>query len=103
MHYALFYEYGSDHLQRRGDFRGEHLSLARQAEERGELVLAGAFSEAPYGALFVFDADEPAAIERFVMDDPYVKHGLVASWQIRPWTTVVGKDAKTPIRPDGLG
>ncbi len=27
-------------------------------------------------------------------------NGLVARHVIKPWTTVVGKDAKTPIRPD---
>jgi hypothetical protein len=24
----------------------------------------------------------------------------VKSWRVRPWTTVVGKDAVTPVRPE---
>jgi len=31
--------------------------------------------------------------------DPYVREGLVRSFRIVPWTTVVGKDAATPVRP----
>jgi uncharacterized protein len=30
--------------------------------------------------------------------DPYVREGLVTSWKVRPWTTVVGEHAATPVR-----
>jgi uncharacterized protein YciI len=100
MHYLLFYEYTSDYLQRRGEFRNEHLRLAWAAQQRGELVLAGALSDPADGAVFVFDCDSPEAIERFVAGDPYVKNGLVSGWRIRAWTTVVGDLAKTPVRPE---
>jgi hypothetical protein len=39
-------------------------------------------------------------IEQFVANDPYVKNGLVTRWRIRPWTTVVGENAATPVRPE---
>jgi uncharacterized protein YciI len=43
-------------------------------------------------------ADAQAA-EAFAKADPYVAQGLVKEWRVRPWTTVVGKDAATPVRP----
>ena len=36
--------------------------------------------------------------ERFAAEDPYVKNGLVKNWRVRPWTTVVGETASTPVR-----
>lgn len=99
MDYLLIYDYAADYLERRGAFRNEHLGQAWAAQEKGDLVLAGAFPEAPFGAVFHFRADSPAVIEAFIQGDPYVKNGLVTKWQIRPWTTVVGDAAATPIRP----
>ena len=42
-YYALFYELVDDMVTRRVPFREEHLRLAAQAHERGELALAGRF------------------------------------------------------------
>jgi uncharacterized protein YciI len=100
MHYLLFYDYTADYLERRGQFRGEHLKLAWAAVERGELVLGGALAEPADGGVLLFQGDSPAAAERFAKDDPYVKNGLVKSWRVRPWTTVVGETAATPVRSE---
>jgi uncharacterized protein len=29
-----------------------------------------------------------------------VKHGLVKQWRVRPWTTVIGETAASPVRLD---
>jgi uncharacterized protein len=29
-------------------------------------------------------------VERFATHDPYVVHGLVTGWTIRPWNVVIG-------------
>jgi uncharacterized protein YciI len=99
MHYLLMYETVPDYLERRAAFRAEHLSLAWQAHARGELVLAGALAEPVDGAVFLFQGESPGAAEAFAAADPYVKNGLVLRWRVRPWTTVVGDAASTPIRP----
>lgn len=99
MHYLLFYDVADDYLERRADFRTEHLNLAWAAHVRGELVLGGALAEPVDGAVLLFNGDSPAAAEAFATADPYVRHGLVRRWRVRPWTTVVGDDAATPIRP----
>lgn len=101
MHYLMFYDFTSDYLGRRGQYRGEHLRLAWEAHERGELVLSGALADPADGAVLLFNCDSPAVAERFAAADPYVRNGLVTRWRVRPWTTVVGKDAKAPVRPEG--
>lgn len=100
MHYLLIYEASSDYLERRAEFRREHLDLAWQAHERGELVLGGALAEPVDGAVLLFQGSSPRAAEEFVRNDPYVRHGLIRSWRVRPWTTVVGAQASTPVRPE---
>ena len=97
MHYLLFYEVVDDYTERRVPLRAEHLALARAAEARGELVLAGAFANPADGAVLLFQGDSPAAAEAFAAADPYVKNGLVTRWRVREWTTVVGRDAAVRV------
>ena len=67
--------------------------------ERGELVLAGAVGDPVESGLLVFNCNSSDAPAAFARDDPYVKNGLVKEWKVRPWNTVVGKDAANPVRP----
>jgi len=99
MHFFLVYDLGPEYLARRPPHRAEHLALAWQAAERGELVLAGALDSPLDTALLLFQGDSPATAERFAAADPYVRNGLVKAWRVRPWTTVVGAGAATPVRP----
>lgn len=99
MHYLMFYDVAPDYLERRAEFRTEHLALAWQAHSKGELILGGALAEPVDGAVLLFQGESPAVAERFAAADPYVRHGLVTRWWVRPWTTVVGDGATSPVRP----
>jgi uncharacterized protein len=90
-YYLLEYALIDDYLARRPAFREEHLTLAREAHRRGDLILAGALTEPPDRAVLVWRTDDRSAVERFADDDPYVRNGLVISWTIRPWTVVIGE------------
>ncbi len=103
MHYLLMYEASDDYLERRGEFRAAHLELAWAAAERGELVLGGALADPLDSAVLLFTGDSPAAAEQFARADPYVAQGLVKSWRVRPWVTVVGANAATPVRLGDVG
>ena len=98
MHYLLMYELSADYLERRGDYRTEHLQLAWDAQQRGEIVVAGALAEPADMAVLMFQAESPEVVERFAKADPYVIHGLVTGYRIRQWNTVVGDLASTPVR-----
>ena len=89
-YFALVYEVVDDYLPRRGVYRDDHLRHARQAYDRGELLLAGAFAEPADKALLVFRTDDPSVVETFARADPYVVNGLVKRWEVRPWSVVIG-------------
>lgn len=91
-YYALIYDVVDDYLTRRAQYRAEHLQLAREAHERGELLLAGAFAEPADQALLVFRSTDSSVAENFAKNDPYVLNGLVKQWRVRPWTVVVGNN-----------
>ncbi|MDP2715721.1 YciI-like protein [Rheinheimera sp.] len=98
-HFVLIYDTAPDYLQRRAEFRSAHLAVAWQSAGRGELLLGGAVGDPADSALLLFrceSADIPAA---FAKADPYVVNGLVKSWQVKPWHTVVGEDAANPVQP----
>jgi uncharacterized protein len=89
-YYALISDVVEDFIARRATFREEHLRLAREAHDRGELILAGALTEPPDAALIIFNANAPTLVEQFARNDPYVKNGLVKKWTVRPWAVMVG-------------
>lgn len=99
MHFLLFYEFVPDYLQRRSQYRNQHLRLAWESQMRGELVLGGPYLNPTDGAALLFSCESRTTVERFASADPYVLAGLVVRWQVREWTTVVGHDAATPVRP----
>lgn len=100
-HYLLFYSFVGDYLQRRPAFRDAHLRHAWEAQQRGTLVLAGAVGDPLDTAVLMFAADSALAVEAFARADPYVVNGLVTSWRVREWLTVVGDAAAAPLRPGG--
>jgi len=91
-YYALFYDVVDDYVSRRATFRTEHLRLAQEAHQRGELILAGALSDPTDRALLVFHVPDRAVVENFVRNDPYVLNGLVTKWEIRVWAVVIGNE-----------
>lgn len=97
MHYLLFYSFVEGMAERRAPYRKAHLMHLEAAVARGDLVLAGAFSEPLDGSVFLFQGSSPAAAEALAQTDPYVLNGLVTRWHVRAWATVVGRDAATPV------
>lgn len=100
MHYLLIYNLSADYLEKRGEFRNEHLKLAWNACNEGKMILGGALQEPADRALLLFKGDSTEEAKQFAKNDPYVKNGLVTSWEVRPWKTVVGDLAADPVNPD---
>ena len=97
MHYLLIYEVVDGYVERRQPYRQEHLQLAQDFADRGELELGGALTDPVDRAILLFDVEDPKRIDEFVRQDPYVRHGLVRSWQVRKWMTVIGKTAQVKL------
>lgn len=100
MHYLLIYELSPDYLERRGEFRNEHLKLAWDAHEAGELVLGGALKDPADNAILLFKGVSDNAAKQFARHDPYVINGIVKRWEVRPWHTVVGVNPYQVVKPE---
>src|SRR5260370_7768003 len=98
-YYALLYELVDDMVTRRVPFREEHLHLARESRERGELVLGGALAEPVDRALLVFHVDERSKVESFARKDPYVLNALATKWEVPPWNVPF---ANKPLSPSAV-
>jgi uncharacterized protein len=96
VHFILLYDVVENFVENRMPFRAAHLAHARAAFERGELVLAGALAEPADSAVIVFRGRSPESAENFARKDPYVTNGLVRSWRVRKWMTVIGDGASPP-------
>ena len=90
-YYILFYTTVENYIEQRVQFREEHLALAKQEFELGNLVLAGAFDDPADGAALIFKGETKKAAEKFAINDPYVKNGLIKEWKVREWKVVIGE------------
>ena len=102
MHYLLMYDAVDDYVTARAPFRKVHLQHANAAYDRGELILGGALANPADGAVLVFQGDSPKVAEDFAKADPYVINGVIKSWRVREWTTVVGDNPSVVVDPSTL-
>ncbi|MCI0388653.1 MAG: YciI-like protein [Acidobacteria bacterium] len=102
-YYALFYDVVDDFVERRSRHREEHLRLAREAHQRGELLLAGALSDPADRTLLIFRAPDISVVEEFARHDPYVISGLVTRWEARYWTVVIGNEPSIAPLTESVG
>jgi len=90
MYYILFYKTVENYEVKRAPYRAEHLKYATESYERGELILAGAYTDPADGAALIFKTENPSVAEYFAKNDIYVKTGVVTSWNVRRWNVVIG-------------
>ncbi len=90
MYYILFYKTVDNYVERRSQFREEHLQLANEYYQNGSLIMAGALANPVDEAILVFKGNDRTIVESFIKRDPYVINGLIVKWQVREWTVVIG-------------
>lgn len=89
-YYILKYQLAENYLKDRGQYRAEHLGLAKEAAEKGELVLGGAMDDPADEAILIFKSENDKLVKSFAENDPYVKNGLIKNWGVRKWNAVIG-------------
>lgn len=98
MHFLLFYEKAPDYTEREPPLQEAHLAHVFAAVARGELLLGGPLGDPVDGAnVLLFQAESAATAEAFAAADPYVQNGVVGRWRVRAWTTMVGREAASPL------
>ncbi|MBC3191916.1 hypothetical protein H7X46_12665 [Pseudonocardia sp. C8] len=88
--FAVIYSY-TDDTELRDATRPAHREYLGRFADDGSLLVAGAWapSEAP-GGLLVFRAEDKAAVQAIVDEDPFTTAGVVASADIREWIPPLG-------------
>lgn len=99
MHYLLRYRYveGIDSL--REPYRDEHLRRLWEQADAGHVVIGGGAGDPVSEGIIVWSVDDPTVIHDFVTGDPYMTAGLITSYDVVPWRTVIGELADNPLRP----
>jgi len=101
--HILYYDYGDDIVTRRAPHREAHLAYLADWHADGRLLLGGAVGNPPDRGVLVFAVEDPAAVEAFAAQDPYVVNGLVPrggsspgprSWP--PGPSVIGAVIRSP-------
>ena len=86
---------GPDGLARRPALRPAHLERAAALAAAGRLLLAGPLldepgdSGQPQGSLIVADFADAAEAEAWIAADPYVRGGVFAEVEVRPFRQVL--------------
>lgn len=84
MKYLMTYECGPDFLPLAQQHLAAHTARLHEFHSKGVLLMAGPLQDPMNGdAIGVFTTREDA--EEFVAGDPFVQHGVVTRWTIRPW------------------
>lgn len=88
--FAVIYTYTDDTAHREAT-RPSHRAYLRGLADDGLLLVAGAWApaEAP-GGLLIFRAEDKAAVQAIVDEDPYTTAGVVANSEIREWAPPLG-------------
>src|SRR5437773_12541923 len=82
-YYALIYDTVNGYVKRRAEFREQHLRVAREARDRGELIFGGAFDDPVDRAMIIFCVDDKSKVEEFARKDPSVVSSLVKESEVR--------------------
>ena len=96
-HYLIIYRppratFAEDITEEESAVIGDHFDYLKRLHEEGQLVLAGRTEDASMG-LFIFEADDRAAAERIMRDDPAVKGGVFSA-ELHPYRLALLKESE---------
>ncbi len=86
MKYAAVIEYSQDQ-ELVGTHRPAHRAYLTSLIEQNKLFASGP-TEDGFGAIIVYEADTPDAVEALMKDDPFFKAGVFVRWTVRPWKMI---------------
>lgn len=88
--FAVIYSYTEDTALRDAT-RPDHRAYLRERADDGSLLVAGAWApgEAP-GGLLILRAEDRAAVQTIVDNDPFTRQGVVARSEIHEWAPPLG-------------
>jgi uncharacterized protein len=86
--YVVLYASAADVAHRAPPHFPAHKDRLDAFHARGDLLMVGTFGDPQaQGSMAIFSTREAA--EEFVAGDPFVKNGVVASYEIRDWNEIL--------------
>jgi uncharacterized protein YciI len=86
MKYAAVIEYSQDTAKVEAA-RPAHRAYLTSLIEKKQLAASGPFMDG-YGALIIYEAESPEAVEALMAADPFHGAGVFIRWTVRPWKMV---------------
>ncbi|WP_129667590.1 YciI family protein, partial [Phytoactinopolyspora endophytica] len=94
--FALIYTYTEDVALQDAN-RDAHIDYLRGLVDDGVLLASGPWGQDDVrGGLLIYRAEDRAAVQSIVDDDPFMTNGVVAAAQIREWVPLLGPVADHP-------
>jgi uncharacterized protein YciI len=84
--YAALIEYSQDKALVEAH-RPAHRAYLTSLVEQNQLFASGP-TEDGYGALIIYEADSPEAVEALMKGDPFFAAKVFLKWTVRPWKMV---------------
>ena len=79
-------------LEKRLATRPQHLARLQQLDAEGRLIVAGAMPKDPnnpqagfYGSTIIVDFDSREALDLWIQDEPFLKEGIYAHIDVKPF------------------
>ena len=86
MKFAAVIEYSQD-KEKVEAARPAHRAYLTSLIETNQLFASGPYLDG-YGALIIYEADTPDAVEALMAADPFHAAGVFVKWVVRPWKMV---------------
>ena len=85
-------------LEKRLTIRPQHVERLQQLDDAGRLIAAGAHPKDPndpqagfLGSTIIVEFDSREALDAWILDEPFLKHGIYASIEIKPFNKAFPK------------
>jgi uncharacterized protein len=87
--YVLWGSYCSDVLDRRAPHRQAHLDGLAQQKADGILITLGPTQDLTQ-VFGIYDAPDIETVKALIEGDPYWKHGVWTSYEVKEWIQAIG-------------
>ncbi|MGY5394584.1 hypothetical protein XA39_08225 [Acinetobacter tandoii] len=85
-------------VEKRLAVRPQHLARLEQLDAEGRLIVAGAMPKDPsnpqagfYGSTIIVDFDSREALDAWLQDEPFLKEGVYAKIEVKPFNKAFPK------------
>ena len=97
-YFVLTCTYHEGSLEKRLAIRPQHVERLQQLDDAGRLIAAGAHPKDPndpqagfLGSTIIVEFDSREALDAWILDEPFLKHGIYASIEIKPFNKAFPK------------